>query len=140
MKAGTLALIVAGTLMMAGCRVDDPAPPKNSPATTAALFAYTQIDRWHDDDKGVTCWVYQGGSGRIGSISCLPDSLLPIQLVTEDGCEAGTYRPASDGFPGDCAIPYASHERVEQSPNDCRLLHGSGIDAVYECKITTRER
>ena len=32
------------------------------------------IGIWHDNQRGVTCWVYTRGYG--GGISCLPDAQL----------------------------------------------------------------
>jgi len=32
------------------------------------------IQRWHDDEFNVTCWVYK--SGYSGGLSCIPDSEL----------------------------------------------------------------
>lgn len=52
-------------------------------AVTLACFPDTQqvdggilknVERWHDDELNVTCWLYQEGFGR--GISCIPDHLL----------------------------------------------------------------
>ena len=32
------------------------------------------IGIWHDNQRGVTCWIYAAGYG--GGISCLPDAQL----------------------------------------------------------------
>lgn len=33
-----------------------------------------RVDVWHDDARGVTCWIVSGGDEA--SITCLPDSAL----------------------------------------------------------------
>lgn len=41
-----------------------------------------RIDVWHDDARGVTCWVVSSGDGT--SITCLPDTALPKQPPAKD--------------------------------------------------------
>lgn len=43
------------------------------------IFYYTT--RYHDDEKGVTCWVYS--NGYQGGISCIPDAQLKEGGVNE---------------------------------------------------------
>lgn len=44
---------------------------KESPQIKA--YGATHIQVWHDDERGVTCWLYGSTSG---GISCLPDGVL----------------------------------------------------------------
>lgn len=44
---------------------------------TAAPPEITQdsVAYWHDDEHGVSCWLYgRGGGGYTAAISCLPDA------------------------------------------------------------------
>lgn len=64
-------LLIAVALMLAvtACDVDVRVP--NTPERKS--YGATHIQVWHDDQRGVTCWLY--GSTN-GGISCLPDGVL----------------------------------------------------------------
>ncbi|KKL66803.1 hypothetical protein LCGC14_2141280 [marine sediment metagenome] len=62
MKKLLLAGLILMVLVTTACT--DPPPGKQvTPANTKP------INVWHDDERGVTCWIYNNISG----FSCLPD-------------------------------------------------------------------
>ncbi|WP_275629819.1 hypothetical protein [Pseudomonas sp. 273] len=60
----TLILIVLLSVLV-GCTYE------KEPREVANGAAHIRV--WHDDKRGVTCWLYGGTSG---GISCLPDGAL----------------------------------------------------------------
>ncbi|MDR7024380.1 hypothetical protein [Pseudomonas peli] len=60
-------ILIALLAALLGCdrRVPD-APRQKS-------HGASHIETWHDDQRGVTCWIYGGTNG---GISCLPDGVL----------------------------------------------------------------
>lgn len=59
-------IMIAMLTALAGCDEYDESPKEKA-------YGATHIQVWHDDDRGVTCWLY--GSSN-GGISCLPDGVL----------------------------------------------------------------
>lgn len=58
-------LVLIGLLVaLASCEYDETPRDKQSA---------NNIKVWHDDERGVTCWLYGPSNG---GISCLPDGVL----------------------------------------------------------------
>lgn len=54
--------------------VEAPAPPPPPPLQTAPAWIGKPPAYWHDDGRGVTCWILDFGYGGGGnSMSCLKD-------------------------------------------------------------------
>ena len=64
-----LVLLVALLFLALSCGVSKGPNPVNS-----SQLGNRNIGIWHDNQRGVTCWVYASGYG--GGISCLPDAQL----------------------------------------------------------------
>lgn len=56
------------------------------------------VSVYHDNNRYVTCWIYESSfvSGR--GLSCIPDNQLP----SPDDCVPGTESYGDDEFPGAC--------------------------------------
>lgn len=61
-------ILIALLAALAGCD-----PYRGPDAPTQKSHGATHIQVWHDDQRGVTCWIYGGTNG---GISCLPDGVL----------------------------------------------------------------
>lgn len=62
-------LMIIGLLaILAGC---DPYQMPEAPLEKRYGASHIQV--WHDDQRGVTCWLYGASNG---GISCLPDGVL----------------------------------------------------------------
>lgn len=86
-----LAVVVAGLVLFLGCiglvgtvhgtaetkteaAVPPPAGVSTKVLTDKSFFSGIHVV--HDEDRGVTCWVYSLVKNGVGGISCLPDSSL----------------------------------------------------------------
>lgn len=56
-----LALLLVGFALLGAC----------APGTEAKDSS--QVSIWHDDQHGVTCWIYHDAWAKMSGISCLPD-------------------------------------------------------------------
>ena len=61
LDAARLALLLVGVALLGAC-----APGGDVKGTS-------QITVWHDDQRAVTCWIYQNSWSKASGISCLPD-------------------------------------------------------------------
>lgn len=59
-------ILITLLVTLAGCLEYENAPREKA-------FGATHIKVWHDDERGVTCWLYGASDG---GISCLPDGVL----------------------------------------------------------------
>lgn len=62
--------IGAGVILLAGSGCID---------LNAKPSALERVNVWHDDKRGVTCWVVTDALERGVAVSCLPDSALNAQ-------------------------------------------------------------
>lgn len=60
-------ILIALLAALVGCERRGPDAPMQK------SYGATGIQTWHDDQRGVTCWLYGGTNG---GISCLPDGVL----------------------------------------------------------------
>ena len=86
--ATTVVLVLLYFLVLASAcspaEADDLTPVATTPVLTPiAVTEYgTGIYRWHDDELGVTCWVYN--AYKEGGISCLLDYWIYPYTETPD--------------------------------------------------------
>ena len=68
-----LVLLVALLSLALSCGVAEGPNPVNR-----SELGNRNVGVWHDDQRGVTCWIYAGGYAgeHGGGISCLPDAQL----------------------------------------------------------------
>lgn len=59
-------VLIALLAALAGC-IEHEESPREKP------YGAIHIQVWHDDERGVTCWLYGPSNG---GISCLPDGVL----------------------------------------------------------------
>lgn len=76
-------LVILALTIMTGC---------NDDKTTANVSIY------HDDQRLVTCYLYNSNLSSPAGISCIPDNQLP----SPGDCVPGTEIYGDDEFPGSC--------------------------------------
>lgn len=60
-------------LLVALCALVGCEQPDSTSTPQPKRYGAMHIQVWHDDSRGVTCWLYGGTNG---GISCLPDGVL----------------------------------------------------------------
>lgn len=63
------------------------------------------VSIYHDDQRFVTCYLYNSDLSSPAGISCIPDNQLP----SPDECVPGTEVYGDDGFPRSCVSFKSKH-------------------------------
>jgi hypothetical protein len=80
--SGITAGLVVGSILVLGLTACDgqsdqrPTNPDGSFVRDTNRAPFTGTTVQHDDQRGVTCWVYSHPTSREGGVSCLPDWML----------------------------------------------------------------